>query len=171
MILTFNKIMNTLIVFASLHGCTKKFANKVSENLDGNITLVNLKESCTVNLDCFSTIIIGGSIHAGYINPCIQLFCERNLDILLAKNIGLFLCFMDSEEKFNYYLNKSFPPELTKIASAKEYFGGELDFEKLTFFEKLFIERTTKIKKSVSKINYDSISKFCNIMNVFVTAN
>jgi menaquinone-dependent protoporphyrinogen oxidase len=163
--------MNTLIVYASLHGCTKKCALKLSQHFIGKTTLVNLKVPNSIDLTKYSNVIIGGSIHTGHINPSIKNFFAKNINILLSKNIGLFLCFMDDKKKFEYYLNKSFPEEIIKSSKVCGYFGGELNFYKMTYFEKLYIRKTTNIQKSVSKINENSILDFCNKMNKFIGAN
>lgn len=163
--------MNTLIVYASLHGCTKKCAIHISKYLIGKIKIINIKDEKNVYLSEFTNIIIGTSIHTGYINPLIYNFCKKNLDLLVNKNIGVFLCFLDNENKFEYYLSKSFPHELLKYVKAKSYFGGEINYSKLTFFEKFYIEKTAKINNSVSKIKNQSIIKFCDQMNKFIGAN
>ncbi len=163
--------MNTLVVYASLHGCTKKCATYISKYLIGKIKIINIKDEKNINFSEFSNIIIGGSIHTGHINPLIYNFCQQNLRLLVNKNIGIFLCFLDNEDKFEYYLFKSFPTELLKHVKVKSHFGGEINYKKLTFFEKLYIEKTTKINNSVSKINNRSIIKFCDQMNKFIGAN
>jgi|SRR3972149_8151695 len=163
--------MNTLVVFASIHGCTKKCAQLVAKKIIGKTCVINLKTTDINDLNNFSNIIIGGSIHTGHINPRIKLFFDKFLESLKNKNIGFFLCFMDSENKFEEYIKKSMPAELLNSVKVKGYFGGELDFKKMTFFEKLYIQKTTHIKSSVSNINKSSINDFCDKMNKFIGSN
>lgn len=163
--------MNTLIVYASLHGCTKKCAIKLSQFLLGKVTVKNFNDLKNIDFFKYSNIIIGGSIHTGYINPQITQFCEQNLKTLLSKNIGMFLCFMDTENKFIFYLNRSFPSKLIKVAKVKGHFGGEIDFKKLTLFERMYIEKVINMNQSISKINNKSIIEFSERMNKFISAN
>ena len=93
--------MKTLIVYATKHGCTEKCANELKNNLTGEIELHNLKKSVKTDLNDFWTIIIGGSIHVGQVQKNVKQFCLNNLDLLIEKKIGLFLCCMEQGKKAN----------------------------------------------------------------------
>jgi menaquinone-dependent protoporphyrinogen oxidase len=162
--------MNTLIIYATIHGTTEKCAFKLTEILCGNIKTINLSSNEQIDLQKYSSIIIGGLIHAGHLNPRIFKFCTDNLQELLNKNIGLFLCFMERCTKGDEYLHKSFPPSLIQKAKATGYFGGELKYEKLSFFEKKIVSRLG-VNKSVTKVKIEEIIKFGMLMNRFINSN
>ncbi|MFC2137313.1 flavodoxin domain-containing protein [Bacteroidota bacterium] len=163
--------MNTLIVYASLHGCSKKCAYLITNLLEGNTELVNLKKEYNIDFNKYSNIIIGGSIHTGHINPSIKEFCNKYEKQLMLKNLGVYLCFMDPIEKGDYYIFNSFSDKFVDHIKVKGYFGGEFDFDKMTFFEKLFIQKTTKINQSISKIDPKKIQSFCIQMNALICSN
>jgi len=163
--------MNTLIIYASLHGCAKKCAFLVTNLLEGNYKLINLKKEYEVDFSKYKNIIIGGSIHTGHINPCIKDFCKKHENELVKKNIGVYLCFMDPVEKGDYYISSSFSQKFVNHIKIKGYFGGEFDFDKMTFFEKLFVQKTTKINQSISKIDPKKIQNFCLKMNALISSN
>ncbi len=163
--------MNTLIVYASLHGCSIKCAKILSKLLEGNIDIVNLKKEYSIDFTKYSTIIVGGSIHTGHINPSIKKFCNENENEILSKNLAVYLCFMDPTSKGDYYISHSFSPNLVKHIKVKGYFGGEFNFNKMTFFEKFYIQKTTKINHSVSKIDVKKIQSFSIKMNTIICSN
>lgn len=163
--------MNTIIVYASLHGCTKKCAHMLSRLLEGKTDVINIKKNIDVDLSKYNTIIIGGSIHTGHINPSIDFFVTKHQNELIKKNLGVFLCFMDPISKGDYYFKKSFPDKIVNHVSVKGYFGGEFNFDKLTFFEKLFVKKTTNIDCSVTKIYEQQIHDFSARINNFICAN
>ena len=163
--------MNTLIVYASIHGCTKKCAYLITNLLEGNYELINLRNEYIIDFTKFKNVIIGGSIHTGHINPRIKEFCDKYENELLKKNIGVYLCFMDPIEKGDYYISSSFSNKFIEHIKVRGYFGGEFDFDKMTFFEKLFIQKTTKVNQSISKIDPKEIQNFCLKMNALISSN
>ena len=165
--------MNILIVFATKHGCTKKCVSILSEKLDGKVDLFNLKETKRLNLDQYDKIVIGGSIYAGRIQKEVSKFCSENLNKLIEKKLGLFICCMNESSK-EAQLNTSFPQELLSKAVAKEGFGGEFNFDDMNFMEKTIIKMISKSdknlpkvdgKENISKLSVESINTFAEIIN------
>lgn len=156
--------MNTLIVYTTTHGCTEKCATKLQQQLNGNTELINLKKSKPDSLNNYETIIIGGSIHAGQIQKKIKKFCQENFDILKKKKLGIFLCCMYEGEIAQKQLQDAFPKELIEHATATGIFGGEFNFEKMNFVEKVIVKKVAKVDKSVSKIDEKSINEFAQKM-------
>lgn len=77
---------------------------------------------------------------------------------------------MERCTKGDEYLHKSFPPSLIQKAKATGYFGGELKYEKLSFFEKKIVSRLG-VNKSVTKVKIEEIIKFGMLMNRFINSN
>lgn len=157
--------MDTLIVYASKHGCTEKCANLLKEKLDGKVYVVNLKDSNEIDLSKYDKVIIGGSIYVGKIQKEVSKFSSENLETLKGKQVGLFICGMQSEEAIEKGLNENFPKELLKTAKAKGYFGGEFVFDKLGFMEKQIVKKVAKVNSDKSNILNSNIFKFAEIMN------
>lgn len=156
--------MNTLIVYSSKYGCTEQCAKILSEELKGEADLINLKNVKDINISKYDTVIIGGSIYIGKIQKEVAGFCAKNLDILKEKRIGLFICGMQKEEEIQSELNNNFPPELLKIAVAKEHFGGEFRFDKMNFLERMVVRKVSNISSDQSNILRDNINKFAKAM-------
>ncbi|MCK5176879.1 MAG: hypothetical protein KAQ92_04085 [Candidatus Aenigmarchaeota archaeon] len=67
-----------------------------------------------------------------------------------------------NDDQAELQLKKAFPEELYSLAIAKDSFGGEFNFEKMNFFEKIITRMIAKQKNSISKIHEDRILKFSN---------
>ena len=156
--------MKTLITYSTTHGCTEKTAIKIKEFLKEDTVLVNLKENSNPELDKFERVIIGGSIHAGQIQKRVKVFCQTNLEELKSKELGLFICCMEEGETAQKQLLDVFPDELHEVAKATAFLGGEFDFERMNFFQKLIVKKVAHVEQSTSKINDISIRKFSRQM-------
>jgi len=156
--------MKTLILYASRHGCAEKCARKLAELLGGEVAVADFESSDRTALADTETMILGGSIHAGKIQKEVKRYIEKNLAALKGKRLGLFLCCMEEGQKAEEQFRNAFPPELVQAAKAKGLFGGEFNFERMTWWERAIIRKIAKIDASVSKIREDRISEFVEAM-------
>ena len=152
--------MATLIVYMSQHGCSEKATGILISNLSDNITLVKLDGVPDPDLSLYDRVIIGGSIHLGEIQKGIRNFCERNLDELLKRRVGLFLCCMFEGEVARKQFEAAFPPELVSHATACGLFGGEISFDKMNALEQMIVKKVAKIDHDVSRLNTSAIKEF-----------
>lgn len=156
--------MKTIIVFCTHHGCTEKVARQIQNSLGDETTLHNLKSKNQPDLNDFNRIIIGGSIHAGQIQKKVKEFCAKNLDTLLEKELGIFICCMEEGEKAEKEMQDVFPEELLRHAKATACLGGEFNFDKMNFLEKMIVKKVAKVEQSTSNINYEAIKMFSGKM-------
>ena len=152
--------MKTLIVYATKHGSAEKCGNLVKNKLSGDVDLINLKKSSHIQLVDYDTIMIGGSIHAGKIQKRVKQFCQRNLQTLMQKKVGLFICCMEESEKAQDEFDRAFSVELRNHSSANGIFGGEFNFDRMNFIEKAIIKKVAHIDQSMSKISEEKIHRF-----------
>jgi menaquinone-dependent protoporphyrinogen oxidase len=157
--------MDTLIVYASSHGCTETAAKKLIPRIKGQVTLINIKKDPLPDVTVFDPIIIGGSIHAGQIQGKIKKFCVQNLDTLLQKKVGLFLCCMEEGDKRQEQFDNAYPAQLRNHAKATGFFGGEFNFDKMNFLQRAIIKKIAKVSENVSKVDEDKIIEFAETMN------
>ena len=57
-------------------------------------------------------------------------------------------------------LENAFPEKLHQYAKSEAILGGEFNFEKMRFFEKLIVRKIAKVEQSVSKIDHEAIKNF-----------
>jgi menaquinone-dependent protoporphyrinogen oxidase len=89
---------------------------------------------------------VGGSIHEGMIQRSVHKFCESNLDELLEKQVGLFVCCMDPDADEQELIHRAFPDQLVKHALASGFFGGELNFKKMNLLQKIMTRKAARLK-------------------------
>ena len=157
--------MKTLITYSTSHGCTERTAAELKKLLGGEVQLENLKSNSSLNLDEYDRVIIGGSIHAGQIQKRVKDFCAKNLDELKTKELGLFICCMEEGENAQKQLSNAFPEELHDVAKSTAVFGGEFDFGKMNFLERLVVKKVAKVKESTSRVDHQAIHSFSKRMD------
>jgi len=151
--------LKTLIVYASTHGCSADAADFLKDRIQ-NSTVIDLKKTKKIEITSFDTIIIGGSIHAGSVQKIIKKLQKNNLELLLQKRLGLFLCCMETGETAKDQFNKAFLEPLRNNATAIGLFGGRFDFNKMNFFEKAIIKKIAGITSSISRIDENAMESF-----------
>ncbi|MFH1214060.1 MAG: flavodoxin domain-containing protein [Candidatus Neomarinimicrobiota bacterium] len=152
--------MQTLIVYATKHGCTENCAESLARRLTGDVKTVNLKKNKLPDLDGFETIIVGGSIHAGRVQGIIKRFCQNHHDRLMEKRLGLFLCCMEEGDKAQAQFDLAFPGDLRAHAVVKGLFGGVIDFQKMNWLEKTIMKKIAKTDQNITNIKESEIDRF-----------
>ncbi len=156
--------MKTAVIYASTHGTTEKVATQLKEILGNeNTDIINLKKQKKIDLSQFNKVIIGGSIHAGNIQMKIKKFLKDNKEILLKKELGLYLCCMNKPD-YEKQFNNAFPEELRQHAKATQIMGGEFIFEKMNFFQKAIVKKVSGFSRSFSTIDDAKIKEFASKM-------
>jgi len=154
---------NTVIVYMSNHGTTEKIACMIKDSLKGEqITLINLKTCKNPDISKCKKVIIGGSIHMGKIQSELTKFCEKNEELLLTKEVGLFMCCMADGNYALQEFNGAYAERLRLHAKAKALMGYELNFEKMNPIQKMIMKKKAGTSANVSKINMQALTVFVN---------
>lgn len=157
--------MKTLITYSTTHGCTGKIARELKHFLGLDVTLCNLKEDAVPPLESFDRIIIGGSIHAGQIQKRVKDFCNTHLVDLKNKELGLFICCMEEGEKALKQLLDAYPESLLRVAKATACLGGEFNFDRMNFFQRMIIKKVAHVEETTSNIDHEAIKRFSKKMD------
>ncbi|RKD30507.1 flavodoxin domain-containing protein [Thermohalobacter berrensis] len=156
--------MKSLIVYGSKYGFTGECAGILAKKISGKVDVINLEKEKVNNLNQYDNIIIGTSIYAGRIRKVVGKFCNENLDTLLTKRIGLFIC-CGQTEKAEEQLDMAYPEELKRHALAREHLGYEFNFNKMGFIDKKVVKMIAKIKENKREILEDNIDKLASFFN------
>ncbi len=156
--------MSAVIIYMSLHGCTKKVAYILKDMHWDKVDLVNLREKPPPVLDQYDTVIVGGSVHMGKIQGKIRKFCRKNEKELLNKRLGLFLCHLYEGKTAIRQFDEAYSEKLRAHAVAKGLFGGELNLDKMNFCERMLVKKTAGVKDNLSKINHGAIKGFGRVI-------
>nr|WP_320036859.1 flavodoxin domain-containing protein [uncultured Bacteroides sp.] len=159
--------MKTAIVYLSKYGTTKKVAEMIKNRfINDEVTMIDLNVNQSPDLSIFDRIIVGSSVYVGSAKKKFREFCLKNHVFLFAvKEVGLFLCGMEPDEiKQKEEMVRSFPEELLRHSKAREFMGGEIQFEKMNLLEKFAVKKIMKTTTSVSNINEQAIDHFVQKM-------
>lgn len=151
--------MSTAIIFISRHGTTERVSQKLKEKM-GNADLIDLKKISKPDLSNYKTILLGASIHMGQVHKKTKSFIENNLETLLGKKLGLFLCCMEEGEKAKEQYDLAFPQNLQNHATANAMMGYEYLLEEMGFLEKIMVKKITGKDQSFSKLDEMAIHNF-----------
>ncbi len=155
--------MKTAIIYATSHGTTGKVARQIGEKIGlDSTTIINLKETKNVDLSEVENVIIGGSIHAGMVQGVVKEFCKKNMLDLLQKRVALFICAMNKPE-YETELKNAFPELVYQHAIHKSVVGGEFNFDKMNFIEKMIVRKVSGVNESVSKLDGPAIDEIANL--------
>lgn len=157
--------MTTLIAYGTKYGCAEKCARKLAKEIQGRVDTVNLKENTVIDLTQYDHVIIGGSVYIGRIQKEVTNFINSNLNELLSKEIGLFICGMQEGEALDKEMADSFPSDLLIKAKSIKHFGGEFIFKKMNFMEKTIVKKISKITSDKSDIKHENIKKLAMELN------
>ncbi len=151
--------MSTAIYFASKHGTTEAVAREIAAKLGDDVAVIDLNKTVNPDIRPYENVIIGGSIHFGQIQQVVVDFCERNLKLLLGKQLGLFICCLLKEKEHEEFEN-AFTEMLRNHAKAKGFMGGELIYSRLSLKEKIITKLVSRTSKEVSAIDHAAIEAF-----------
>jgi len=152
-------VSKTLIAYSTTLGCTEQCASKLKEDLGEGVEMIRISRRRRINLNNYDTIIIGGSIHEGMIQRSVYNFCESNLDHLLQKAVGLFVCCIDADANEQELVQRAFPESLLKHALASGFFGGELNIKKMNLLQKIMTRKAARLQKEPD-IDFQKIFEF-----------
>lgn len=161
--------MKTLIIYSSSHGTTEKAAQILSEQLQGEVELINLKKLSNPKLTIYDSVIIGSSIYAGSTKSRLKQFLKQNQNELLSKRLGLFLCCMFEGDKAVSQFEATYSKELRDHSRAKGLFGGEFLISKMNFLERQIVKKVAGVTSDVSQLNLNEIRLFAEKFNQAVT--
>jgi len=156
--------MNTLIVYASKHGATERAAEKLSDKLNGNVDCVNLKKGIPESMNQYEKVILGTSVYGGKLHKEFVDFIEKNEHELKKKEYAFFVC-CGFEAKAETYLRENLADELVDKALFVKYFGQEIVWKKMKFYERAALKMVAKVKNDVHDIRDKDIEEAADFLN------
>ena len=138
---------NSLIIYSSTDGHTKKICERISNSLNGKncVDLVSLQEAKKVNLSNFERIIIGASIRYGNYSQELFKFVNLNKNILDKKKSVFFSVNVVARKpgkntpETNPYIKK-FLKASKWIPKKINVFAGKVDYPNYNLLDKYIIK-------------------------------
>ena len=115
--------MNTIVIYKTKYGATKKYAQWISEEL--GCEAVDAKKITVDDILKYDTIVYGGGLYAEIINGVHIL--AKNIDKLKDKKIAIFTTGLTPPDCRDYYdkmvIEKNFKEGLPEIVKVFNYLG------------------------------------------------
>lgn len=148
-------IMKILIAYDSGKGTVKTSVERMilpMKKLD--VTVVSLNEE-TPDPNVYDMVVLGGSVRFGKLRSALRKYLKTYETVLLQKELALFFCCGLVEEQ-EYYAEKIFPKALRDEAFHIAFFGGSLNTEGLSFFDKRVVKsmRSSLLSEEMDNGNY-----------------
>lgn len=159
--------MKNLIVYASRYGCTADCAKELASLLTTETEVLDIAKQSEIDLKNYDRVIVGSSVYMGQINKKIKKFCEDRKEELMGKVLVLFIC-SGIPENFRDVIVANFSDDIQEHAIEVAYFGGRLDFSRMTFIDKAIAGLMAKQKgqnKPVVEINEAAIREMAQRLN------
>ncbi len=120
--------MKTLVVYASKNGYSRECAQKIAAQMGEGSEAADIKTTAKgKNIADYEAVVIGGGVHVGHIKGALRTYCTKNKDILLTKDLGLFLCGTETNpDGQKKYFDTGFPTEIVEKARVTGWFGGRI---------------------------------------------
>ena len=156
--------MKILIAYSTKYGTTKKCVDYLKDKLTGDVDVIFIDKDKKTDLTKYDCFIVGGSIYMGLLRSATRKFCEKYLEQLKTKKLGLFVCHMDKDTPADELIEKHYP-QLVEHAVAKSGFGGATKISEMNRFHKFIFLKVAKTTEDEDFINYSEIDKFADIIN------
>lgn len=174
--------MQTLLVYASKYGATKQNAPVLARMLDGEIDIVDLKETKEIDFSNYNKVVIFSAVYAGDVPKYVKKFGKKYHQQLLERHFGIcFCCMTEIYNQIKGYALNSFSRELVNHAACIASIGGFFQYDKMTAMERKLLKVATKNqaylkgqliqldgKTNFSTIEEYKIQAFANKMNKII---
>lgn len=119
--------MKTVIAYMTETGTTEKCARLLSEMIHGSIA-VDLNGEEEVSIREADRIILGMPVRLGEPDRRMQGFTRMAEELLLTKEVGLFVCCL-CRGRADEYMRRGYGEALWSHAKEKACFGGEIPID------------------------------------------
>ncbi|MBS9783547.1 MAG: menaquinone-dependent protoporphyrinogen IX dehydrogenase [Pasteurella sp.] len=171
--------MKTLILYVTTDGQTKKIAQHIANEIEGETRLVSLKNEqvSAQKLEDADKIIIGASVRYGHFNPILKNFVQQHYEILNQKKSAFFSINLTARKEdkntpeTNVYTRKfleriSWRPAYTAV------FAGKLNYPQYTWYDRAIIRFIMKLTggetdttKVIEYTDWQKVTEFAKQFN------
>jgi menaquinone-dependent protoporphyrinogen IX oxidase len=145
-----------LVIYSSIHGATKQYAQWISEELKSPI--VKMQDIKSINLMDYDVIVYGGALYAGGINGVSAI--TKNWKQLSTKQIIIFTVGLANPESTDYenIIKKAFTQEQIEKVKIFHLRGG-INYKKLGLIHKVMMKMLARSVKNRPQSEMDEETK------------
>lgn len=155
--------MKVLVVFDTKHGASQEVAGRIAAGIreeGGGVEILDLRVrgASKADLGGFDAIALGGPSYMGRWSRRAAAFAASREAELAAKELAVFV--VGNDKDGGSAPAKTALPEALASRSQAAYFGGRLDFPKLSGFERFIIKKVTGKAESSSTLDLEAAEEF-----------
>ncbi len=159
--------MKTVLVYSSKYGFTEDIIKRMMSEIQGECALVDLRQPSDMekSVEDADMIVVGGPIYIGGLLKEVKQFLMNYQAVLLQKRLGLFITGMHEQNEIEKELEINFSQELREHAEFAVWVGGEFNFDKLKFMDKMIVKKIAKIDETKTVVLDDEINNIIYTIN------
>ncbi|HEY8390275.1 MAG TPA: flavodoxin domain-containing protein [Clostridia bacterium] len=150
--------MNTLVVFSSKHGTTRKCAQTIADRIKSDLVDCTSKQ---INLNNYSRIILCTPIYFGGITGEMKRFFKKHKEELDKRSVVLLTCGLGGAQNAQATVDRFLDKFNLKNKINHEHLGGEIMWDSLNFFERVIMKAVSK-EGLVPTLDAQKIDKVIN---------
>lgn len=171
--------MKTVIFYLTRDGQTRKIAEKIASELDGEVSVLCLRETAEITaekLAVYDRIMIGASIRYGHFDPILEKFVAKHSALLNQKTSAFFSVNLTARKanrntpETNVYTRKLLA-RMTWQPTLVEVFAGALFYPRYRWFDRVMIRfimkitgGDTDIRQEYEYTDWEKVSAFAQKM-------
>ena len=152
--------MKTMIIYVSSGDCTERAVAELSFQLSGEVFVADLREQHSPAIEAFDKVIIGCSVADNKLNSRIARFYQEQKQVLVQKEIGLFVCCSKDGAAARNLIQDAFPEELHQMAKTEANFRKLIDVREMSMVRRILVKRVPGIRERAANPDVDRISSF-----------
>ena len=159
--------MKTLVVFDTKHGATQEVAGRIAAGVRGEggeaaILDLRARGASKAALEGYDSVALGGPSYMGRWSRRAAAFAASREAELAGKEVAVFVVGNDKEGGSGPA--KAALPQALGSRARAAYFGGRLDFPKLSGFERFIIKKVTGKAESSSTLDLEAAEEFGRLL-------
>lgn len=151
-------VKKILLIYESSRGSAAQAAEWIAEELP-DVTMVNVRDEPLPEYAAeYDTIILGTGIVAGQAYKQTRKLLKKQRDLLLAKELFLFITHLEDGEGIELDFQSAFDEEILEHAAYRKGVGGWLNIKKVNIFARPIMHMIAK-DKGIDIHNHDNLNR------------
>ena len=157
--------MNTLVVYDTRHGFTQKCVQLLAETASSGLTLWPLREKKTLpDFSNFDRLVLGGPVYFGKFSPRVTRFCQMSFEKFGNLPYYLFVVGLSPRAAGLTSLEEALGSERVQRARGRFFWGGAIQWQKLSWWEKFLVKRGRKIETDASNFDLGEVQRLAEAL-------
>ena len=150
--------MKTLVVYDTRHGFTQRCVEMLQQEVP-DLEVWCLSNSQVPELGKYEQLLLGGPVYFGRYSRRLVAFVQKHQTLLKTKVCRFFVVGLSPRAAAQEYVKTALGPEWESHLSQLIFFGGAIQWEKLTWWEKWLLKTARHIETDASNFDLQEVQK------------